>query len=452
MENQLTEAPLTFRETILYNLAGFSLNVYDTVIATWIMFFYMPPEGSHHIRYIPMALLGLILAGGRILDAVTDPLVGYLSDRTVSRWGRRKPFIFISAPLLFIAFAMIWLPPEADTSWVNGCYLAAILFVYYWAYTGVLIPWFAVLPEMRQENRKRVKIATIGVAIGVLGALAGGGLSGPLLEKAGAFKMALILGAAAFIGSELTLLGIREHPLERHTGMDADAAGFFRVLKEVFADRQVIAFSITIMLVQLTYQLMLMNVPYFTTLVMGQDEAAASMLMGKIIIIMALSTPLWYLLLSKFPKRHVFRVIMLIMTAGFILSFFIGELPVVPLSFQAVIVFALVAVPVGGMFAVAIGLIADLTDYDELKSGRRREAVYYGIYGIVRKTGWAFCSLIMMGVFRWFGFSAENPAGVRVIWLVCALACLLGFVAFIPYKIRDNQEDTRKQMDHDRAI
>jgi len=444
MHTKTSEPPLTFKETILYNLAGFSLNIFETIMGAWIMFFYMPPENSPHIRYIPMALLGVILAGGRILDAITDPLVGYLSDNTSSRWGRRKPFIFVASPLLLISFVMIWLPPQEKTSAINAIYLGVVLFVYYWAYTGVLIPWFAVLPEMRQENKKRVKIATIGVAIGVVGALVGGGLSGPLLENLGAFKMSLILGVVAFVGCELTLLGIQEHksvePAEKNKGVE----GFFKVLKEVFTDRQVASFAITIMLVQLTYQLMLMNVPYFTTLIMGQDKAAASMLMGKIIIIMALSTPMWYFLLSRFAKRNVFRCIIVAMMTGFVLSFFIGKLPLIPLSIQAVVIFALVAIPVGGMFAVALGLIADLTDYDELKSGKRREAVYYGIYSIVRKTGWAFCSLIMMGVFKIFGFSTENPMGVQVVWLVCALSCTLGFFTFIPYKIGDSQTETKK--------
>jgi len=441
-----SEASLTYRETIVYNLAGFSLNIYDTILAAWIMFFYMPPEGSGHVRYMPMAILGIILAGGRILDALTDPLVGYLSDHTVSRWGRRKPFIFVASPLLFISFALIWLPPHDNTSYLNAVYLAVVLFIYYWAYTGVLIPWFAVLPEMRRENKKRVKIATVGVAIGVVGALVGGGLSGPLLEKLGAFKMSLILGTVAFIGCELTLLGIQERHTKKHLERTQGVRGFLEVVKQVFMDRQVLSFAATIMLVQLTYQLMLMNVPYFTTLILSQDEAAASMLMGKIIIIIALSTPLWYFLLSKFPKRHVFRVIILAMTAGFILSFFIGKLPLLPLGVQAIVVLAIVSIPVGGMFAVALGLIADLTDYDELKSGQRREAVYYGIYGIVRKTGWAFCSLIMMAVFHLFGFSVENPTGVRIIWLVCALACLLGFITFIPYRLGDSQAETRRIM------
>jgi GPH family glycoside/pentoside/hexuronide:cation symporter len=210
MNNTRTEAPLTYKETVLYNLAGFSLNIYETIIGAWIMFFYMPPEGSGQLRYVPMALLGIILAGGRILDAITDPLVGYLSDNTRSRWGRRKPYIFTASPLLFLAFAMIWLPPLAKTSWLNGLFLAVVLFVYYWAYTGVLIPWFAVLPEMRQENSKRVKIATIGVAIGVLGALVGGGLSGPLLRKNGRIQDVPHPGRGC-------LPGLRVDPF-RHTG------------------------------------------------------------------------------------------------------------------------------------------------------------------------------------------------------------------------------------------
>ncbi len=446
----MEEKPLKLKDTVLYNMAAFSLNVYDTILATWLMFFFVPPEDLGHVRYIPMAVLGAIMAGGRILDALTDPLIGYLSDHTRSRWGRRKPYIFISSPILFLTFILVWLPPVNSTSILNAVFLGGVLFVYYWAYTGVLIPWFAVLPELSDENRGRVKIATIGVAIGVIGALVGGGLSGPLLEKLGAFKMAIILGASAFVACELTLLGIKERHSSRRIESSPGSRGFLQVLKQVFADKQVVCFSVTIMLVQLTYQLMLMNVPYFTTLILKQDKSMASFLMAIIIIILALSTPVWYWLLSRYPKRNVFRMIILTMMCGYVLAFFIGQFPVLSLITQTIAILAVVSIPMGGMFAVALGLIADLTDYDELKSGQRREAVYYGIYGIVRKTGWAACSLIMVAVFSFFGFTVQNPTGVRVIWLVCALACLLGFLAFIPYRIGDSQEETQKLMKNGR--
>lgn len=435
-------APLGLLEIVLYNLAGFSFNIYDTILYAWIPYFYTPPPGSGLTQYIPLAALGIILAGGRVLDALTDPFIGYLSDHTKSRWGRRKPYIFVSTPILFVSFILVWMPPVSGESITNVMFLAVVLFFYYWAYTGVLIPWFAVLPEMSRKNEERVKIASIGVALGVLGALIGGAFSGPLIQSMGPLQMALILGIVAFIGGELTLFGIRE----RYSDYEGEAQGFFRVMREVFTDSQVLSFSIMIMFVQLTYQLMLMNVPYLTTLILGRKEAEASILMGEVIILIAVSVPLWYWLLSKYSKRTVFRAIIITMTAGFTLSFFIGKLPVFTPFIQAMLVFPIAAIPIGGMFTAVLGVIADLTDYDELKSGRRREAIYYGIYGIVRKTGWAFCSLILATVFSIFGYSAENPMGVRIIWLVCALSCLIGLIAFIPYKLGDSKEETKQIM------
>lgn len=434
---------LSIGKIILYNLAGFSFNLYDTILYAWLPYFYAPPEGSGLTPYISLTVFAAILAGGRILDAVSDPLIGYLSDNTRSKWGRRKPYIFISMPILFITFILVWNPPVKGISSINIIFLATVLFFYYWAYTGVLIPWFAVLPEMSSENDERVKIATIGVAIGVFGALIGGGLSGVLFESMGPFMMALILGTVAFVAGELTLFGI-----DKKGGAvpELKPDGFFKALKQVFFDRQVISFSVMIMFVQLTYQLMLMNVPYLTKLILGGREADASILMGEVILLMAFSAPLWFWLLKKYSKKTVFRWIIASMAIGFTASFFIGSIDFIPPMVQAMLIFPIAAIPVGGMFAASLGIIADLTDYDELKFGKRREAIYYGIYGIVRKTGWALCSIILAGVFQVFGYSLENPLGVRVLWLVCAFSCLIGLVAFIPYKLGDSQEETKKIM------
>jgi Na+/melibiose symporter-like transporter len=204
-----------------------------------------------------------------------------------------------------------------------------------------------------------------------------------------------------------------------------------------------------VMFVQMTYQLMLMNVPYTTTLILGRAEADASLIMGEVILLMAASTPMWYWLLNKFPKRNVFKGIILAMMIGFILNFFIGYSQAVSPLIQAIVIFPIAAIPLGGMFIAVLGIIADLTDYDQLKTGLRREAIYYGIYGIVRKTGWALCSLILAGVFSIFGYGAENPLGVRIIWLVCAFSCLIGFLAFIPYQLGDTKEETRKLIERE---
>jgi len=440
------DRPLGMKEIVLYNMTGIPLNLYDTVLMAWVMYFYIPPQNMGRIPYLSIAAISIILAGGRILDAVTDPLVGYLSDHSSSRWGRRKPFIFVSLPILFLSFVLVWAPPVAGPSIWNAVFLGAVLFFYYWAYTGVLIPWFAVLPEMSRENRERVKISTTGVAISTVGVLIGGGLSGPLIEGMGPLKMALILGVVAFIAGEISLLGIKERYLPQPDEMPLGAGSFFRVLKQVFFDRQVLSFLVMIMLAQMTYQLMLMNVPYSTTLVLGGKESDASLLMGILVVIMALATPFWFRMLSRFPKRNIFRLILLWMAVAYIGCFMIGSPLLGASTAVAVVFFAVVMIPYGGMFATVLGIIADISDYDELKSGGRREAVYYGIYGIVRKTGWAFCSLIIGGVFSLFGYSAENPLGVRVVFLICSLVCFAAFLAFIPYRLGDSRAETAEIM------
>ncbi len=434
---------VTLKQIFFYNLAGFTFNIYDTVLYPWLAYFFTPPPDSGNTQYIPLAALGIVLAGGRILDAVTDPLMGYLSDHTKSKWGRRKPYIFISNPILFLSFLFVWMPPVEGVSLVNVAFLAALLFVYYVSYTGLLIPWFAVLPEMSPHNEERVKIASIGVAMGVFGALIGGGLSGPLIYNLGIVWMALILGGVAFIAGQMTLFGVREQYVHDE---QMETPSFVTVMKQVFLDRQVLSFSVMIMLVQLTYMLMLMNVPYLTKLILGRPEADASILMGEVITFTALSVPIWYRLLNRFTKKRVFQIIIVTMIIGFVLCFFIGSIPFGSPFVQALVIFPVVAIPTGGMFIAVLGVIADLTDYDELKTGRRREAVYYGIYGIVRKTGWALCALILTGTFSLFGYSLDNPFGVRVIWLICALSCLIGFLAFIPYRIGDTKEKTKEIM------
>ncbi len=426
---------------LLYNLAGFAFNIYDTILYAWLPYFYTPPESAHAVQYVSLTLFGVILAAGRILDAATDPFVGYLSDQTHSRWGRRKPFIFVSSPLLFLFFVLAWCPPVEGTSIVNAVYLGLVLFFYYWAYTGFLIPWLATLPELSPKNDQRIKIVSVGIVLGTLGAMAGGGLSGILIDKYSPFIMALVLGSFAFVAGGLTLFGVKEnYVLPKASSREK---GFFKALKEMFQDKQVLSFCGMILFIQLTYQLMLMNVPYMTTLVLEKPKAAASMLMGEVILLMALSIPLWYFLLKKYPKRQVMRSIIGLMTLGFGLSFFIGRINIFSPYVQAIIILPVAAIPMGGMFTASLGLISDLTDYGELKKGTRTEAIYFGIYGIVRKTGWAFCSIILTTVFAIFGYSPENHSGVSVIWIICSLSCIIAFILFIPYKLGDTMEETK---------
>lgn len=437
---------LSIRTILFYNMMGFALNVYDTVLYTWIPYFYTPPEESGKTMLLSITVLGLILAGGRILDAISDPVIGYASDKLRSRWGRRKPFIFLGNPILFLSFILLWTPPDSSNSISNAIYLGLILFVYFWAYTAVLIPWFAVLPEMSPENGQRVKIASIGVIIGAAGALVSGGLSGPLFTKFSPFLMALLLAIPALIGGYLTLKGIRENSnISESDSADSFERNFFLAFKKIFFDRQVLAFSGMIFFVQMTYQLLLMNVPYLTKLVLNLDEAYASVILGEFIIIVAISSPLWIYLSRHYTKRRIMRFVIIAMMFGFALNFFIGDYKFGHPLVDALLILPISAIPFSGLFTLSLGLIADLSDYGSLKNGRNEEALYYGIYGIVRKFGWALSSIILSLSYEFFGFSRSNPLGIKMIWIIALLSCAIGFIFFLWYKVEDHRELTEER-------
>jgi len=101
------------RRRLLYGVGSFGSSLLQQTVLLWIFFYYAPPAGQGLPTRVPASLMGLAMAIGRLVDAIADPPVAYLSDRLRSVRGRRRPFIIVGAPLLALAFALLWRPPDA---------------------------------------------------------------------------------------------------------------------------------------------------------------------------------------------------------------------------------------------------------------------------------------------------------------------------------------------------
>ena len=96
----------------LYGGGALGASVLLQTILLWLVYFYAPPAGQG-VALLPPTLVGFALAAGRVVNALSNPPVAYWSDRSRSRWGRRRPFITIGAPGLALCFALLWFPPRA---------------------------------------------------------------------------------------------------------------------------------------------------------------------------------------------------------------------------------------------------------------------------------------------------------------------------------------------------
>ncbi len=161
---------------------------------------------------------------------------------------------------------------------------------------------------------------------------------------------------------------------------------------------------------------------------------------------MAVTGPLWGWWNKKRPQRWLLNVTMIGLAIAIGLGFLVGGIDFLPLNVQAFILVTLIGFTLGGYLIVIYAMMGNVVDYDEMLTGRRREAIYYGTFSFAIGLGSSVGSLILPLLLEWFGYTRENPLGVRVAFLVMALFVIVGYFIFQSYRLGDTPEETRRNL------
>jgi GPH family glycoside/pentoside/hexuronide:cation symporter len=439
MEKQ--ERPLPLRRIWLYSAASAGLNIMSITVSTWVLYFYAPPPDSGRSGYLPAALVGVLLTVGSIWDAVIDPFIGHWSDTLRSRWGRRRPFLIFGAPLVALLLVLIWMPPQDAGTTLTGVYFMVVTVGYFTAFSLVGIPYDATMAEMAPDSHQRVRLSYWKNLLGLIGVLIGSVVAAPLFDSIGPVAMGGVVGLVGVVTVWLALLGLQER--EKLPGKPLGAVAGMRMTLQ---NRQFIIVFIATLFVHLAYQMFLANLPYFVTLVLGQREGDVAIFQGVLIVVMGVAGLGW----ARWDETHSQRSLMLNAMVGMGLAaalvFFAGEVPGVPPLVQGVIAMLPYAVTLGGYFIISYALMGNVVDYDELLTGTRREAIYYGTFSFANGLGISVGSLILPLLLEGFGYTRANPLGVRVAFLVVGLSCLIGALIFRSYDLGDSIAETRRTL------
>jgi len=436
MENK----KLSFGRIALYSSASAGLNILAITLDTWILYFYAPPPDSGRTAYLPLAWIGALMIVASIWDAAIDPFIGQWSDTLRSRWGRRKPFLILASPFVLLGAILIWTPPGTNFT-VNAIYFMVITLMYRTAYSLVGIPYDGTLPEMAPDAKARVGLSYWKNVFGILGVLIGSLVAAPLFQSIGAVYMGIVVGVVGVVTIFITLLGLRE--TDRPLGEPMSA---MEGLKATFQNKQFIIVFVSTLFVHVAYQMILLNFPYFVTLVLGETEGDVGIYQGVLIILMALTGPLWMWWNKKRPQRWLLNVTMIAMVFAIGAGFLVGGTTALPLNIQAFILVTLIGATLGGYLIIIYAMMGSVVDYDEMLTGRRREAIYYGTFSFAIGLGSSVGAFILPQLLNIFGYTRENPLGVRVAFLVMAVFVLIGYFIFQSYKLGDTPEETRKNL------
>jgi GPH family glycoside/pentoside/hexuronide:cation symporter len=451
---------LALRTKIGYGVCDLGGNLFFTVGSFIVMKYLTDVVG------LSPWLSGLALSAGRVFDAFSDPIVGSLSDRTSTRFGRRRPYMFAGAILLFATMAFFFRNPRLESqaalfAWAAISYtlLAAV------AYTLVNIPYSSLTPELTQDYNERTSLNAYRFAFAIVGTLLGAGAALPPISavsgaaivdnkwvgdpSAGYQVLGVAFGAAMAITALITVFSVKETT----SHIARPKAGFMNIVKDylsTFANKPFLLIllpwtlnitGVTVLSTMLQY--------YFTNVLNQPGKVTMAMLLLLVVAIAFI--PVWTAVSKRIGKKWSYIIGMLGVAAGVLLIFLVGPSASIG-TLYALVAFCGIGFSTG--YALPWSIIPDAIDYDFLKTGENREGLYYGIWTFSSKLGQAISALIigaLLSLTRYDGTIAlQNPDAQLVIRLLFGPIAAVFYVAsaivlaFYPITARKHAEIRRQ--------
>ena len=351
------------------------------------------------------ALIGIASSIPRLTDAITDPLMGYISDHTKSKWGRRRPYIFCGAIAAGIIFALLWQLPENKSEDFYFWFFLSGSFVFYLAYTMFATPWVALGYELTPDYHERTKLMatqnffgqlTYLVAPWFLWFMQNDAFFDNMME--GAAWLAVIIGAftisigvlpAIFLKEPIKHVSSVPKPGEQH--FTPGVRGFFQGFAATITFKPFLYLCGATFLVFNGFMMVASFQSYVIIYyVFGGDTSMGSEYAGWSGTLAAVSTFVAIFVVTavstRFDKRKAFFFAVSLSVFGYALKWFCYN-PDYPLLLLVPVPF--IAFGLGGLFTLMGSMIADVCDLDEVKTHERREGMFGSIYWWVVKLGMA---------------------------------------------------------------
>ena len=359
-------------------------------------------------------LLGWAMGLPRLWDAISDPLMGNISDNSRSRFGRRKPFIFVGAILCGLFFALIWMPPASLNVRGMGIYFMVVAFLYYTAYTIFIVPWGAMGLGLTLDYNERTRVmayrtfmaALFGTLLGTLWPLSlklGEALGKDEVE--GVRYIGIVFGILIVGFGIIPAIFVREKtPIQNQEKMSLRKAFVATFRNKTFVLLGIITFLIMLGLFLANPLSVFINIDYIFS---GSRTSVATlnMVSNAVFHLAGLSlTPVaaWYGI--KVGKKKALLTGLVFVIVGYCTSWFFFT-PKCP--YLQLVSFAIMAPGLSCIWVFTSSMLADICDIDELNTGLRREGMYSAVYSWFCKAGVA-ATLVCSGYIVVFsGYNTE---------------------------------------------
>ena len=430
----LLRMTIPLRTKLLYGTSRVGSEALGKASGLWLLYYYAPPRDAHLPTLLPSLAVGALLTVAGVVAALDDVIVGFLSDRTRSRFGRRIPYIVLGAPLWSIFFVLLFTPPPHAGHATTAVYLLLVFEAVSLFGSVVVSPYEALLPEMARTSSERVGLEAIKVYLGIGGTVIGLVVSTALVHAIGFRAMAITIAALALVSQYIAVAGVWDRA--RQSRVPA-GIGFRDALTATVRNRGFRVLLPTVVLFALAFQLLQTDIPFYVHAIVGKHSwLSATLLLAVAIAAAVVCVPLFARFGRRTSKRRAYRTSILAAAATFPLLGVAGLLPSIPATVQLLVVAALVGAPIGANFLFPVPLTADVIDDDSATTQLRREATFLGASSFVQRTATALAPLLVV-LLRLLGDTRGHTVGVRLVGPLAGVLLVAAYLIFRSYDLPD---------------
>ncbi len=452
MQNGPEKLPLWKLVMFALGQLGWSLASYG--VSNLVMYFYVPPSTENATRIFPPfifegAVLGVFTVVGiinfiaRFFDAISNPIIASMSDRSRSRLGRRRFFLAVSAVPFAVFSFLVFLPlkhfsssPNAAAGMGNAVWLTVTILLFYVFFVMYFSAYNALISELGHNPKERLLISTV---IAVTWSL-GFGIGNFVYEFQGAFEKSGMSSVGAFQTVEaifagasvvLMLLPVIFINERRYAAYSVSEETTLQALRSSLRNKNFFRFLVSEFLYNVCQTIIQMGIVYYVVTLLRLAKELTSFLMMVMFILSFAFYPFVTMAATKWEKKRVIIVGFILLSLLFVCFALMGVIAVPSMTFAYATV-AIAAIPIAIFTIVPNAIVADIAEADGIETGNFKAGMFFGVRSFESNLGVSVANITFPSLLL-LGMTVEHPAGIRMTAIVSIFICIAGLVVFLFY-------------------
>jgi GPH family glycoside/pentoside/hexuronide:cation symporter len=436
------------RKQIAYACGMIGWSIMTNIIIVMLPYFYLPPSNSGLKPLIPqlmlfgvLNILSVIAASGRFVDAIFDPFIASLSDKSTNPNGRRIPFMKW-AILPAVVFCCLTFHPLTKTeSTHNAIWLTFTLICFFMSVTSYIIPYNALLPELTETAAEKVKLSSFQQVGFVLGMIIAGLVNNYAdlvqrilkVQSRDSAVQYTIWGLCVFAGLVM-LVPVFFINEKKYSAGKPSHLPLLPAVKATFSNRNFKYYLISDFSFYMALSIISSGLLFFVTVLLGLPESEGGPLLGVMVVVSLMFYPLINYLSKKIGKKPIVLFSFGLLSLVFVAIYFLGKFPI---SSHAQIYFLMIGAsfPLAALGILPNAILAEIAQDDAKRTKENREGMFFAVKYLFVKLGQTL-GIALFALLTVYGKDPGNDYGLRLNGICGFVLCLLAVIFFTRFRER----------------